>query len=286
MGWLVALLFAAAAVWMLRRYRDERARERARASMRVNQDSRPPEAANEPTVEVVPLFRTNPWLPWLGGLVVAVLLGVFTDLSAVIVVPFGALTVVLLWILQTYLRARRFAMVEQQLADVIDLIVSSLHVGGGLAETLRTGARETAEPLRGELADLVERVRLGQDPAHALHELTERIPTESYQLFAFTLTSHWGSGGNLTRPLSVVGRSIRDRIGLSARIRTQAREAQVSVIGVLVITYLLGAAFWVGNPDRVSAFLATELGALAVGSAVLLQTTGLLWMTRLASLKP
>jgi Flp pilus assembly protein TadB len=179
-------------------------------------------------------------------------------------------------------RAYRF---ETQLTDAIDPIVGGLHAGAGALDALDTAAREVREPLRSHLQDLVGGIRLGETPRHALDELRRAIPLESFRLFCFTLSVHEETGGSLAPTLATVGRTIRDRVDLKRRIRSETTQAQFSVFGMLLIVYGIALITWRTYPDRMETFLGSDLGIRLVSVAVILQAVGLFWMSRLTRIR-
>ena len=81
-----------------------------------------------------------------------------------------------------------------------------------------------------------------------------------------------------------VGKAIRDRIELARRVRGQTAEARVSLVVILAMTYFIGIIVWVSDPERMTRFLATAIGATLVSVALLLQGVGIVWtaaMTRM-----
>ncbi len=239
--------------------------------------------ASESSVDVVRV-EGPPWLTWVVPVVaVAVALVVTSTIglpvwitaSIGLLVGAGASIGVTSW------RASRIAKLEAQLAEGIDLMVSTLRAGGGLMDAVSTARREVRAPLRDLLLVIVERVRLGDSPRAVLETLQESVPLESFRLFSFTLIAHWEGGGSLASTLSDVGRTIRDRVDVQRRVRSQAVETQASVVGVLVITYGLALLMWNNYPERLDTFATSELGGMAIGTTILLQGIGLLWITRL-----
>ena len=181
---------------------------------------------------------------------------------------------------------RRSGQAEVQLADAVDLIVGALRAGSSLTEGLRIASEEVRAPLSPQLARIVERLRLGEEPEQALAGLSTSFTSEPYQLFSTALGAHWESGGSLASSLSVVGRTIRDRVALSRRTRSQAVESRLSALGVLGVTYLLAASSWRSDPERMREFLLTAAGGSLVGFVVLLQALGLYWMDQMSRIKP
>jgi Flp pilus assembly protein TadB len=180
--------------------------------------------------------------------------------------------------------ARRTLRLEEQLADAIDLIVSGLRAGVGMLDALETTTREARRPLKPVLEEIVSRLRLGDSPPAVFADMADRHPLESFRLFAFTLTVHWEVGGSLAPTLATVGRTVRDRIEVSRRVRTQSAEAQLSSIGILGIVYFLALLMYRSDPDHAAGFLATASGAATVAAVVALQGIGLFWLKRLSNL--
>ena len=107
------------------------------------------------------------------------------------------------------------------------------------------------------------------------------VAGDSARLLAFTLSVHWEVGGSIAPALRNVARVTRDRIDLMRRVRSQAAEAQLSVIGILAISYAIGGLMGVSNPDGTRAFFGSRIGGILATVAVAMQSVGLLWMWRL-----
>jgi Flp pilus assembly protein TadB len=108
------------------------------------------------------------------------------------------------------------------------------------------------------------------------------VPLETFRLFATALSVHWDVGGSLATTLATIGRTIRDRIELSRRMRTQGIEAHLSVMLVLLLAYLLAYLMWQANPERFRAFVASDIGSDLTAIVILLQAVGLVWMARIS----
>ena len=241
------------------------------------------ENAPPATAEVVSVEGPG-WVGWAlpaAAVVVALTVSAALGLPIWITASIGLLVGAAVSVGVTSWRASRIAKLEAQLAEAIDLMVSTLRAGGGLMDAISAARREVRRPLQDLLLVLVERVRLGDSPRHVVEQLQESVPLESFRLFSFTLVAHWEGGGSLASTLSDVGRTIRDRVDVQRRVRSQAVETQASVIGVLVVTYGLALLMWNNYPERLDTFAGTELGGMAIATTILLQGTGLLWITQL-----
>jgi len=276
--WIAAAAFLAGlavVVVMLRR-----AGARAAARARLGESAPEPTSRAEPPSiprDTRRFVSRNRWLPWLVAIVVFV--GLYFGIQAKL--PYAILPALAIGLLGSELDRARVSMreskIDAQLADAIDLMVGVLRAGGGASAALEGAVRETRWPLKPQLAEIVGRIRLGDDPQATIRDLTSRVPLENFVLFASALSVHWEVGGSLAATLATVGKSIRDRIELSRRVRSQTTQAKASVLAVLAATYFIAVVIWRNNPDRMTGFLSTEIGAWLIGVAVLFQVIGVVW---------
>jgi len=231
------------------------------------------------------LVRPHPVAAAILGGAVFLLVGLLVAEQAPYRISAVTIGVALGILLEDLLAERRLMKLESQLADTIDLLVGALQAGAGLAAALGRAAEAARMPLRPLLEDMSRRLRLGDDPEGVFREPASRVPLASFRLFALSLGTQWETGGSLAPALSLVGRSVRDRIGLARRVASQTTAAIGSMIAILVISYGVGLLMWIWEPARVEGFLWTRVGAVAVSVCMVLQSIGLLWMWRLAKVR-
>ncbi|MCA9472357.1 MAG: type II secretion system F family protein [Nitrospirales bacterium] len=206
----------------------------------------------------------------------------FLDIALPFACAASVLTGVVSYLLEAHFVRRQLDEIEQQLADVIDLIIGLLHTGLTLPKTLEMAMHETRKPLKPFLVDMVSRIRLGDDPPSVIQQLAKQIPLETFQLFSSILSVQWWSGGRLTTTLMNVSAVIRSRLELDRRIRTQSVESHLSVLSILFITYGLSLLMWYLNPVGMEAFLSTPVGSYLGAGAIIVQALGILWIARLS----
>jgi len=273
---VLALLGGVASVLWYR----ERARARAAARLR-----RLTGAPAEPEARPTRRLRTFPRRFRTLALVAGVLVGVgllVAGLPVEIASAAAMLTGVLSYLLEEVVADQRVLRIESQLVETIDMLVGSLRAGSSLLSAFETASTEAEAPLRPYLDEIAGRIRLGDDARTVLSSLPDQVPLETFRLFASALAVHWEVGGSLAATLSTVGRTIRDRIELSRRVRAQGIEAHVSVAVVMGISYVLGYLMWKTDPERLEAFMRTDVGTELIAVAIALQAVGLVWMSRLS----
>jgi len=182
-------------------------------------------------------------------------------------------------------RVRRELGLEERLADALDIVVSALRAGVSLLDALEAATTEAAGELRNWLAELTGRLRLGDRPAEVFPEMAAKLPLESYRLVSFILAVQWDAGGSLAATLAAVARTVRDRLEVVRRVKAQAAEAQFSVIGILLIVYVVAFLLGRAEPERMQGFLSWAPGAAMAVAVILLQAVGLLWIRRLSDIQ-
>lgn len=238
----------------------------------VDDADRAPRASRRP--------RQVPWVALCVGLLTATVLLV-AGLSLMIVVSVAVLIGIGCHVIVRVLTTRKELNFELALAAGLDLVVASLRAGAALVESLGTAADETRGNVSLLFGELCDRVRLGEAASEVLDDLAERYPQEGVRLFAFTLASHFDSGGSAATSLGEVSRSIRDRVDVVRRANSQSVETQASVVGILVITYGLALLMNFQYPERVRDFAANDLGRTLIGFSIVLQAIGLAWISRM-----
>ena len=224
-------------------------------------------------------------LPWI--------LGLLALAAALLFVPLGvffALSVgFLFWVVGSLIRSstvsRRVLRLEQQLAEALDHMVTSLHAGIGIIDALGGAEKDARKPLKPYLAQFLLRLRLGDDPPAVCREMAEIIPLESFRLFYYALGVQWEGGGNLAPTLATTGRFIRDRVELGRRVRAQSTEARFSVIMILGLTYFLAWLMWNMDRGRVEGFLSIPAGQKAAAVGVFMQALGAAWISRMSRIR-
>jgi len=265
-------------------WRNAHVQELSRQRMEVG-DEPPALAAPERS----PMLRSFPkryrLLPWLLGILAAALLYLVLGWATAYVVAVALIVGLVGAQLEAYLAGESIVRIETQLADAIDLMVSALGAGGGVTEALTNAVAETRRPLRPQLEDVIGRIRLGDSPPAVYRSLAERVPLETFVLFTSALSVHWETGGSLAPILAAVGRTIRDRIEIARRIRSNGAQSQMSTYAVLGLTYFIALVMWRTNPGQLAKFLATTGGQWAVSGTIVLQAVGLAWMALISRVR-
>ena len=267
-----------ASAWAIQR---KRARELARERL-----AEPfVELKEERVVHKSTVGKRRRWLAPLVAVCLWALLGPLLGVALPFAISLALVAGILVAIVEEQRAHKAKLDLEAQLSEAIDLIVGSLGAGGSTLDSIDNAGREVRAPLGGMLEDAVGRLRLGDLPRTVFEDLAASVPLESFRLFSFTILVHEESGGSLAPILSSVGRTIRDRIDLSRRVRSEATQSMASVVGILVITYAIAIVTWRVDPERMELFLADSTGSQLAAGAVFLQAIGLFIMSKMSNIR-
>lgn len=266
--WLA--IFAGVALW----WRAERQREAALQRLNSEKDS----DELTPIASGRRLRRRWMWVPWAIAVAVGISIWLVFDLRPIYTISAALMTGLLGSQVESVLSARYAARLERQLADAIDIMVGAVGAGSSVGSALDAAITETSTPLRPYLEEVSGRIRLGDSPATVFSSLAERVPLETFLLFTSALAVHWEVGGKLSTTLTTVGRTIRDRIEVSRRIRSNTAQSQFSTLALIGLTYFIAAVVYNNGPEQMIEFVSSTVGSYFVAGSVVLQAVGIAWM--------
>ena len=224
------------------------------------------------------LHRRWIWAPWGLALIVAGVTALVSRFSMPYVVALGVMVGFLASQLESILAARHAATLEGQLADAIDIMIGAVDAGAGVGAAIDAAITECRAPLRPYLEEVKGRIQLGDEPAEVFRSLAQRVPLEAFLLFTSALAVHWEVGGKLSSTLTTVGRTIRDRIDVARRIRSNTAQSQFSTLAIIGLTYFIAVIVWRNGPEQMEEFVRSSVGSWFVAGSVVLQAVGIVWM--------
>ncbi len=132
-------------------------------------------------------------------------------------------------------RRKRMSRFGEQLPEVLELIVRSLHAGHPLATAMALVAKEISDPAGTEFGILVDEMTYGLGMDEALRNMATRVPHTDLQLLIVTVQIQHQSGGNLAEVFSNLASVIRDRHNMFRKVRAVSAEGRMSawVIGAM-----------------------------------------------------
>jgi tight adherence protein B len=154
------------------------------------------------------------------------------------------------------LAKKRMSLMEEQLADAVELMVRSLRVGHPFASAIGIVAKEVPDPLGTEFGLIADEAAYGRNIAEALKVFAERMDNQDLRFLAVAVAIQQQSGGNLAEILEGLSKVIRARYKLFRRVRAITAEAKWSgmflsgfPLGALVVINMIDPNYYVDVKD-------------------------------------
>lgn len=173
----------------------------------------------------------------------------------------------------------------EQIADAVGGMSAGLRAGLSLPQSLAYSRDEADEPLKTDLARLVERIELGTPVGEALSEWAEALGSEDAFLIVGVLDLHRRSGGDLPTVLDGLAGTLRERRAAHRDVRAMTAQARLSgvILGMLPIGFF--GFLLLTSRDEMLQAIGTPLGGMALGIGLGLETLAFLWIRHLLEVR-
>jgi tight adherence protein B len=206
----------------------------------------------------------------VGGSLSSVVLTLLTPPIVAFVLGYVFVVAGLRWWVERQRAKRRVAFMDQ-LPDLARMLSNGTQAGLSIAGAVQMAARELEEPAAGEMAAVVQEMRLGQPLDRALERLQRRLPSREVAVLMTTIIIQQRAGGDTVRALQELGGTLEARKDLIREIRTVLSGSVFTsyiVAGIGIATIVLMNIF---TPGVMREMTSSPAGLLALGVA------GTLW---------
>lgn len=175
-------------------------------------------------------------------------------------------------------KKHRFAEIEQQLPETLELISRALRAGHTLPAAIKMAADKIPNPLGGEFGIVFNEINYGVPMPEALRNLSARMPGSDIGFFAVAILIQRETGGNLAALLDTIAKIVRERLKLLAQIKVFSAEGRLSAWILGLLPFFLGGTLWLLNPGFMHVLWADPEGIKMLGTALALMVGGIFWM--------
>ena len=166
----------------------------------------------------------------------------------------------------------------EQIADAVGALSAGLRAGLSLSQSFAYARDESDEPLRNQLASLVDRIDMGTPVGEALSDWADGQGSEDALLIVGVLDLHRRSGGDLPTVLDSLAETLRERRAAFRDVRALTAQARLSgvILGMLPIGFF-GFLVLTSRREMLHA-IGTPLGGTALGIGLGLELLAFLWI--------
>ena len=222
----------------------------------------------------------------LGAGIFMLLLSALVSRHPLSLLLFLALGLCLPVLFLVHLRRLRETALVRQLPDAIDMIVRALRAGQSLDAALAEVGRSMPAPVGAEIRTIYDEMAMGLPFETAVRNFEGRFDrVADVKILCSSLIVQRETGGNLTRILAGLSRTIRERFKLRMQVRALTAEGRLSTVVLALIPAGFAALTWLLNPDYISLLLVHPLGQKLLLSAAVLDLLGFYVMRRMVRLR-
>ena len=182
-------------------------------------------------------------------------------------------------------RTRRMRAFEEAFPEALDLISRALKAGHAFATGLKMVADEMPEPIGPEFRKTFDEQNFGLPLKDALANLTVRIPLLDVRFFSTAVLIQRETGGNLSEILENLAHVVRERFKILRQVRVYTAHGRFTGYVLLALPAVLCIALAFINPDHMNLLLRERMGQMMLGGALVLQTTGYLWIKQVIKIE-
>jgi tight adherence protein B len=182
-------------------------------------------------------------------------------------------------------RSRRMSRIEKQLPEALDFIGRALRSGHAFSSALLMVGQEMPDPIAAEFRAVHDEINFGVSLQQALANLSERVPLTDMRYFVVAVLILRDSGGNLTEVLGNLGRLIRERLKLVAKVRVLSADGRFSALILVALPFALGAGMNALNPEFMSPLWTDPIGITMLQFLLGFMVLGVLILRRITRIR-
>lgn len=196
----------------------------------------------------------------------------------------GVLGLVLPFVAVKQIEKRRKKKFAGQLVDAIMLLSSSLKAGLSLLQALEVLVEEMPPPISQEFGLVVRENKMGVALNESLATLNKRMNLDDLELLANSILIARETGGDLTKVLSRLATTIRDKHKLMEHIATLTLQGRLQGLIMSVLPFFF--VWWVMtfNKHHFDIMFQTDNGRALMIIAIVLQTVGVILIRKFSKL--
>jgi tight adherence protein B len=186
--------------------------------------------------------------------------------------------VALPWYVVRRMAEQRSVKIEDQLADSMVSLSSSIKAGLSLAQALEILAQQSPKPICQEFQQIVGEYQLGKPLERCLVETKDRLKSENFALFTAAMEASRESGGRLNETVDRIAHSVRELQRLERKVESETAQARASAFYMaLAPAAILAIYYFIVDPVNTERLFVTVPGQVILSAALILNVMAYLW---------
>ena len=177
-------------------------------------------------------------------------------------------------------RDKRQEAVREAVPGALESMAACMGSGFTLLQTFSQVADETPGPLGETFARAAHTLEVGGSAEAALAELREGAHASELAFVAVALDVQHQSGGAMRQVLDAATDTVKGELALRRSLRVQTAQAKLSARVVVIMPFILVAAFSLASPDFLMPFFSSPFGYALLAAAIIMQVAGVVLVRR------
>jgi tight adherence protein B len=180
---------------------------------------------------------------------------------------------------------RRLRAFEDQLADVLLAISSSLKVGLSFTHSVAAIVDDGQAPASEEFERVLNETELGRPMEESLGALASRIESEDLRFVLMSVIIQREVGGSLADLFHTVSETVRDRQHFRRKVHALTSMGRMSAYILVALPFILAAAVSLLSPGYIDPLFHTNAGHVLVVAMVAMMAVGSLFLKKIVTIK-
>ena len=219
----------------------------------------------------------------VAAIIAFVFAGLLTMQLPVAILAFLFMPLVGWMLIQMKIRKRRKDFVNQ-LGDMLSMVASALRAGFSFVQAVEIVSKEMAAPMSVEISKLIREINVGVPMETALEDINRRVECPEFELITTAVLIQRQVGGNLAQILDNISDTINERIRMKREVLALTAQGRMSAVVMALLPIALAAFLFSVNHDYFDPLLASPMGKIAIGIALLMELLGYLVIKKIVDI--
>ena len=180
---------------------------------------------------------------------------------------------------------KRKQLFDSQILHLTMTLANGLRSGQALPQALDAASQRMGDPMREELALVLNESRYGLDLAEALERLHTRMPGEDLRLLITSIRLTLQSGGSLADVLERMVVMIRSRTEFHEKLKTMTAQGRFEAIAMSLAPVFVYILLRLIDPEVMKPLTETFIGWCTIGGVAIMISIGFFIINKIVTIE-
>jgi tight adherence protein B len=189
------------------------------------------------------------------------------------------------WVWTKRRARRRLRAFEEQLADILLSISSSLRVGLSFTHSLGAVVDDGRPPASEEFERMLNETELGRPMEDALAAMADRIESDDLRFVLMSVAIQREVGGSLADLFATVSETVRERQLFRRKVRALTAMGRMSAYLLIGLPFFVAAGISLLSPGYMAPLFSTTVGQVLIGVTLVMMVIGAAFLKKIVTIR-